>query len=524
MDQTGAVIPGAQIKISNPVSHYQNSAEAGPQGQFTFQNVPFNKYHLTVTAKGFSPLDQDIDVRTVVPMNLKLELPLAASSTEVQVEDKAEDVVENDATAHMVLDSDLMAKLPVANANILSAVIATSTPGVSSDSNGMFHPQGEHADTSYVIDNQPISDQKSRTFSTQISSNVVQSMELVTGVPPAEFGDKASLVVRTTTKSGLGVDKTHGSINLGYGSFGTVTGDASVSIGGKNWGNFLAIDGMNGGRFLDSPEFQPLHDHGNAESFFDRADWLFKNNDTLHLDLSLSRSWFQIPNQYDQESVGQDQRQQIRSFNFSPGYTHLFNNTTLLSANAWVRQDRVGYYPSADVFQDQPATLAQQRRLTNTGFKVDINYSHGVHNVKGGFSFNYTPLSEFFQTGITDPLANALCVDANGVPVAAEGVSDPAACAGAGYTPNPGFSSGLYPYDLTRGGQLFTFKGKTNIKQEGLYVQDSMNIKNLNIQLGLRADNYDGLSSRTGIQPRTGLSYQIKKTGTVLRASYDASS
>jgi hypothetical protein len=521
IDQTGAVIPGAQIKISNPISHYQNSTEAGPAGQFSFQNVPFNHYHLTVTAKGFSNLDQDVDVHTAVPLSLKLEMPLAASSTEVQVEDKAEDVVENDATAHMDLDSELMSKLPIPNVSSgIAAVIATSTPGVVNDSNGMFHPQGEHADTSYVIDNQPISDQKSKQFSTQISSNVVQSMELVTGVPPAEFGDKASLVVRTTTKSGLGMDKPHGSANVGYGSFGTVTGDFSLSFGNKQWGNFFAADGINSGRFLDPPEFQPLHDKGNAENFFDRLDYLFKNNDTLHLDLSLSRSWFQIPNQYDQEAFGQDQRQQIRSFNIAPGYTHLFSNTTLLSANAWVRQDRVAYYPSDDIFQDQPATLVQQRRLTNTGFKVDIAYANGVHNVKGGFVFNYTPLSEFFQTGVTDPLANATCVDANGVPVIANGVTAPANCVGAGYAPNPAFSSGLLPYDLTRGGQLFTFQGDTSIKQEGVYVQDSISVKNLNIELGLRADNYDGLSSRTGIQPRTGLSYQIKKTGTVLRASY----
>ncbi|HVZ17645.1 MAG TPA: TonB-dependent receptor, partial [Terriglobales bacterium] len=187
---------------------------------------------------------------------------------------------------------------------------------------------------------------------------------------------------------------------------------------------------------------------------------------------------------------------------------------------AWVRQDRVAYYPSADVFQDQPATLAQTRRLTNSGFKVDINYTKGIHNVKGGFVFNDTPLSEYFQTGITDPLANALCVDANGVPVVGTGVNEPGNCASSGYTANLGFSSGLLPFDLTRGGQLFTFRGSTAIKQEGVYVQDSITVHNFNIQLGLRADNYDGLSSRTGIQPRTGVSYQIKKTGTVFRASY----
>jgi hypothetical protein len=40
------------------------------------------------------------------------------------------------------------------------------------------------------------------------------------------------------------------------------------------------------------------------------------------------------------------------------------------------------------------------------------------------------------------------------------------------------------------------------------------------VQVGLRVDRYDGLSTATGVQPRLGLSYQIAKTGTVLRTAY----
>ena len=295
--------------------------------------------------------------------------------------------------------------------------------------------------------------------------------------------------------------------------------DFNVSTGSANYGNFLAVDGINSGHFLDTPEVDPIHDHGNAINIFDKIDYRFKNNDSLHLNLSAARSWFQQPNTYDQEFAGQDQRQQIKSFNIAPGYTHLFNNETLLTANAYVRQDRVGYYPSADVFNDQPATLNQQRRLMNTGIKVDLNYSKGAHNIKTGAMFAYTPLSEFFQTGVTNPLYNAPCVGADGLPIVGPGITDPANCV-VPNAANPDFSAGLLPYDLTRGGQLFTFQGHTDIKQEALYFQDSITIKNLNVMLGVRADNYNGLSSRTGIQPRVGLSYQIKKTGTVLRGSY----
>ena len=62
---------------------------------------------------------------------------------------------------------------------------------------------GDHAQTSYSVDNQPISDQQSKTFSTQLPPNAVQSLEVITGATPAEYGDKTSLVVNAITKSGL---------------------------------------------------------------------------------------------------------------------------------------------------------------------------------------------------------------------------------------------------------------------------------------------------------------------------------
>ncbi|MGC2450539.1 MAG: carboxypeptidase-like regulatory domain-containing protein [Candidatus Sulfotelmatobacter sp.] len=54
VDATGAIILGATVKIHNPMSGFDRSTETDTTGQFSFTNVPFNPYHLTVTAKGFS--------------------------------------------------------------------------------------------------------------------------------------------------------------------------------------------------------------------------------------------------------------------------------------------------------------------------------------------------------------------------------------------------------------------------------------------------------------------------------------
>lgn len=520
-DPTGAVISGATVAIENPVSGFKQSAATDSSGNFTFGNVPFNPYHLTATAQGFQSREQDVSVRSSVPVRLSITLPIAGTSETVNVEATGQDLIENNSTPHTDVSSNLAQRLPKESVSTgLSSVITEASPGIAADSNGMFHPLGEHSDTTFSVDNQPISDQQSRVFSNQLSTSNIQSMEIINGVPPAEFGDKASLVVRTTTRSALGTAKPFGSVTAGYGSFGTSSGALTFGLGNSTLGNFLSVDGVNSGRFLDSPEFLPVHDKGNVENLFDRFDYQLNASDTFHLNWWLSRSWFQIPNDYDQLNAGQDQRQELRTFNFAPGYTHLFNNSTLLTVNAYVRQDRVAYLPSGDRFLDQPATLSQGRRLTNAGVKVDVSYVKGVHNVKAGVNFYHTFLSENFQTGLTDPLFNAVCAGPAGPPVITPGVLNPAQCAASGFLPNPDFQPGLLPFDLTRGGSLFSFRGATDIKQEAAYIQDTMSVRQFSISAGLRADKYNGLSSGSALEPRVGLAYQVKKTSTVLRASY----
>lgn len=518
-DPTAAVIFGATVQIQNPRSGYRNTATTDASGAARFLNVPFNNYHVSISAKGFVAGQQDIDVRSSVPMNVSVVLQVGTSGEVVNVE--ANDLLEAVPTSHTDLDNSLIEKLPEESVSSgLFSVIAEATPGVAQDSNGLSHPQGEHADTSFSIDGQPISDQQTRTFSNSISPNAIQSMEVINGVPQAEYGDKASLVVRTATKSGLGITKPTGSFSADYGSFGTSTANASLSIGNQKFGNFIAVDGTNSGRFLDSPEFLPIHDHGNAENIFDRIDFQLNNNDSLHLNLFAGRSWFQVPNDIDQFVAGQDQHQQNKNFDIAPFYQHLFSATTLMTVNAYVRHDQVDYYPSQNPFDDLPATMKEDRHLTNAGIKTDLSYVKGIHNLKAGADFNHTFLAEHFDLGITDPSYNAVCLNPDGTPDSAPTPTNPNLCAASGLSPNPGFLPGLLPYDLTRNGVLFGFQGYTDIKQLAMYVQDSLTLGKLTLNLGIRGDLYRGLTSDSQAEPRVGASYQVKKTKTVLRGSY----
>ena len=525
-DPTGAVIPNAVVTIKNPVSGFTQTATTGNDGGYSFHNVPFNNYHLSVTAKGFNNAATDAQVRASVPVAVNLTMQIASATTTVEVQADAGDLIETNPVAHTDVDRALIDKLPVeSSSSQLSSVITLSTPGITADSNGQFHPLGEHADTSFSVDSQSMTDQQSKIFSNQISTDAIQSMEVIEGVAPAEFGDKTSLVVRVATRSGLGVKRPTGSISTSYGSFGTATTAFDILQGNDKLGNFFSVNGMNSGRFLDTPEVEPLHAHGNSEAAFDRFDLQSTPKDVLHLNLSYTRSWFQIPNTYDQQFLQadpQDQRQEIRSINVSPGWTHTINNNTLLTTTAWFRQDQLGYFPSADLFADQPATLSQSRRLTNAGIKSDFSYVKGIHNFKAGVQFTHTLLGESFAFGLTDPLFNALCVDASGSPIVASGVTSPGDCAGfgTGDSPNPGFLRGLLGYDLTRGGALFDFRGHADIREEAIYAQDAITLGHWTFNAGVRGDNYNGLSQGKLLQPRLGAAYNVSQTHTVLRASF----
>ncbi len=351
-DPTGGVMVAVPVSLSNPVTGLRRDAVTDEQGRYVFRNLPPNQYHVHVSAQGFQAVDRDVDVRTSLPIALDIQLPLAGATTNVEVVGHAMDLLERDPTAHTDIDQTLVKKLPLEASSGLNQVITLASPGVVADANGFFHPIGDHAQTQFSIDNQPVTDQQSRIYSNQISPDAVGSMEVITGVPPAEFGDKDSLVVRIITKSGLDQPKPTGSVTAGYGSFDSPTADVNLGAGNGTIGNFVSFTGTRTDRFLDPPEFTTLHGNGDNQTLFDRIDWHPNVNDALHLNTQLARSSFDVPNTYDQQAAGQDQHQRIATFNVAPGYSRILSPTLLLNANAYVRQDRVTYTPSPDPFSD----------------------------------------------------------------------------------------------------------------------------------------------------------------------------
>jgi hypothetical protein len=134
----------------------------------------------------------------------------------------------------------------------------------------------------------------------------------------------------------------------------------------------------------------------------------------------------------------------------------------------------------------------------------------GIHNLKAGLTYEQTFLRENTGLGIVDPTFLPGLTDANGLPCydTVNNIALDSPC------------TDLLPHDLTRGGSSYTFNGRTDVKELALYVQDSITKGNWALNLGLRGDFYNGLTTHREAEPRVGVAYHIKPSNTILRASY----
>ena len=119
-------------------------------------------------------------------------------------------------------------------------------------------------------------------------------------------------------------------------------------------------------------------------------------------------------------------------------------------------------------------------------------------------------------------------------------MTDPLQCGGAGFqqnvAANPNASAPFIPIlgciDLTRPtpsandgctapqSVLFGFHGSGDVREIALYLQDTITKGSWSFNVGVRGDLYRGLTKESQIEPRAGISYNIKPSNTVLRVSY----
>lgn len=485
IDDTGAVLAGATVSLINRISGLSRTAVSDDDGEFEFNNVPFNPYLLTVSFPGFRRFERDVHVHSNLPIEIEAKLSLAPLEEVVVVHAQGELVEEDSARTHVNLDESKIEKLPGAAPSAgLSSLIAAA-PGWIIDDNQRLHIRGSEGHILYVVDGVPIIDRLDATFAGSIDPRSLNSMDIITGSIPAEFGNRLGAVINLQSKSGIDLPLS-GSFAMGAGNFRS--GEIGYSFGGRineRLGVFLSSSAAHSSRFLDPPEEGNFNNRGGTGKLNLRADFHPTRNDIIWFNLSVNGTNFRVPNRLEQELAGQRQRQELRDNSQSLAWQRILSMNTVSNLAVYRRHYRARLLPSEG---DTPISAAQRRSHTNEGIIGSLTHHRSGHTIKAGFELFRTPVRERFSFEITDPDAVEVTEEA------AKHVR----------------------------GNPFVFSERRIGRQVSAYIQDTFSpFKHFTVEAGLRYDNYRLLVFDQEFSPRLGLAYFIPRTRSAVRFSFN---
>jgi len=484
-DQNGAAVAAANVRLMNRRSGYRAEIAAGPDGNFAFHNVPFADYELSVFSDGFGDYKNSVAVRSNVPIRINVGLAVGGASAEVTVDYLAG---KDKTQSETQISAERLQGLPLARrARGLPNAIAT-TPGISTENNGLLHVRGVEDGILYVVDGVPLTDRVDLASASGFDIGEVRSLQMITGNFPAEFGGRSGAVAVVQANSGID-EKISGEITGGIGNF--ATGDIAGQFA-KGWdqkfGIFANAAFARSDRYLDPSDERNFNNDGFRRNFAFRADWQPRATDALFFDFGLNGARADVPNDEIQELAGQRQRQRLADDNEGFSWQHLWSSDIATNVIAFRRRAESQLSPSEF---DTPITATTDREQKRSGALASISIFKKGHAFKAGFEVTHISLNEFFSFAVTD---DELAEERDISEEAREFTPD-----------NP-----------------FVFSDAHNGQYLAAYVQDQFTVfKDLTVSVGLRFDHSDLPVVDNQLSPRIGVAYYIPRTGTTLRASFD---
>ena len=224
-DQSGAVVPGAEVSVTNLDTGVVRTVISNDAGLYTVPLLKEGRYRVTCRGSGFSSQQAEIRVQVAQVARVNFQLQLGEMSDVVQVSAEAELVQSKAQDVGQVIDEKRIRELPLNGRNYLelaqlsAGVVPSSQAGRGhrTAEEGGFRSAGQHvAQNNLLLDGSDITSKTSRGplgFQAQaVVPNVeaLSEFKVLTNNTSAEFGFRQGASVVVSTKSGT--NGFHGSI------------------------------------------------------------------------------------------------------------------------------------------------------------------------------------------------------------------------------------------------------------------------------------------------------------------------
>lgn len=273
-------------------------------------------------------------------------------------------------------------------------------PGMAQDSFGQLHLRGEHANLQYRI-NDILLPEGISGFGQELDTRFVDTVAVLTGSLPAQYGYRTAGVIDIHTKNGA--DASGGSVTFYGGSFATAR--SAFELGGTQGrlDYYLTGSYFQSDLGIENPTDKrtALHDHTQQLKGFVYLSFLVDQTSRLALILSGSGAKFQIPNNPNQApafplagtlafaSAGLDDNQRESNGYATVSYQKTTADTGLQLA-AFTRASGIRFAPDpvGDLIFNGIASEVQ-RAIVSNGVEADTRWAALVdHTLRGGFVFS----------------------------------------------------------------------------------------------------------------------------------------
>ena len=397
-------------------------------------------------------------------------------------------------SSQYVIDKKAIAQLPLGDATPVNQVLLQA-PGVVQDSYGGLHVRGDHANLQYRI-NGVIIPESISGFGQTLDTRTINTIKLLDGALPAQYGLRTAAVVDITTRSGHELGN-GGSVGVTGGSFGTLNPNASIWGSTDRWSWFLTANYLENDVGVENPTAsrKPIHDHTNQVKAFGDISYLINNDTRLSFLFGAANSRFQIPD--------------------NPG-----------------QQPSFGYLDTVDF---NSALLDERQRETTRFGVLSLQGKAGSTNYQVSLGQRYSSLN-FLPDPIGDLMFNGVASTIDRSNRASTLQADFATPLGDRHTLRYGVygsferapsSNSAYVFPANADGSqasttpIHILDGnRLTAKTWSAYVQDEWSIGDkLTVNYGLRGDEYKAFRTESQLSPRLGAVYQATDS-TVLHAGY----